>query len=96
MIPQLPSHEASGEAKPLHGVEADSCERMDDCERKFGQLHARLFPFIGRKVRTPAGPGTLWQVFADRVTVLLDSAPTTCAMFMTRDIAPSDLECARN
>ena len=28
-------------------------------ERRFGQPHARLFPFLGRKVRTPGGPGTL-------------------------------------
>jgi hypothetical protein len=27
-----------------------------DAERRFGQPHAMLFPFIGRKVRTPAGP----------------------------------------
>ena len=44
-----------------------------DAERRFGQPHAKLFAFIGRKVRTPVGPGTLIQVFAERATVLLDS-----------------------
>ena len=36
-----------------------------------GHPHAKLFPLIGRKVRTPRGLGI--QVFAERVTVLLDS-----------------------
>ena len=36
-----------------------------DAERRFGQPHAKLFPFIGRKVRTPNGAGVLIQVFAD-------------------------------
>jgi hypothetical protein len=50
-------------------------------ERRFGQRHARLFAFLGRKVRTPGGPGTLLQVSADRVTVLLDSDLGKCAFF---------------
>ena len=44
-----------------------------NAEGRFAKPHAKLFPFIGRKVRTPAGPGTLLQVFADRITVLLES-----------------------
>jgi hypothetical protein len=39
-----------------------------DAARCFGQ-HGKLFPFLGRKVRTPNGPGTLLQVFTERVTV---------------------------
>jgi|SRR5215472_2915915 len=39
---------------PLESLEA---ERRFHC-----QPHAKLFPFIGRKVRTPQGPGTLIQV----------------------------------
>jgi hypothetical protein len=71
----------SGERWPL-----ESEEQM----RKFGQPHARLFPFIGRKVRTPAGPGTLIQVFAHRVTVLLDSELSKCTMFTPDEIVPCD------
>jgi hypothetical protein len=59
-----------------------------DAERRFGQPHARLFPFIGRKVRTPGGPGTLLQVFADRVTVLLDSQLARCSYFSPGQIKP--------
>jgi hypothetical protein len=61
-----------------------------DTVRRFGQSHARLFPFIGRKVRTPEGPGTLLQVFADRVTVLLDSEVSNCAVFKSREIEPAN------
>ena len=45
-------------------------------ERRFGHPAARLYPFIGQTVRTPAGPGTLLQVFSDRTTVFLDSEQT--------------------
>ena len=57
---------------------------------RFGQPHARLFALLGRKVRTPAGPGTLQQVFADRVTVLLDSELSKCAVFAPQEVTPCD------
>ena len=60
-----------------------------DVERRFEQPHARLFPFIGRKVRTPQGPGTLIQVYADHVTVLLDADRDHCARFAPQEIAPA-------
>jgi hypothetical protein len=59
-----------------------------DAERRFGQPHARLFPFIGRKVRTPGGPGVLLQVFAELVTVALDSELSKCAVFVPGEIEP--------
>lgn len=60
-----------------------------DVEERFGQPHARLFPFIGHKVRTPSGPATLMQVFADRVTVLLDfDRDGACKRFLPAEIAP--------
>jgi hypothetical protein len=69
---------------------ADLRRTCAEVERRFGQPHARLFPFIGRKVRTPTGSGTLLQVFADRVTVLLDSELSRCAVFTPLEIAPCD------
>ena len=57
-------------------------------EQCFCQPHARLFPFLGRKVRTPNGPGTLLQVFASRVTVLLDSELSKCSFFRPAEIEP--------
>jgi hypothetical protein len=61
-------------------------------ERRFGQPHAKLFPFLGRKVRTPTGPGTLIQVFAERVTVLLDSESDKCSFFRPAQIEPVSTE----
>jgi hypothetical protein len=59
-----------------------------DTERRFNQLHAKLFPYLGRKVRTPAGPGTLLQVFVERVTVLLDSELSQSSFFRPAEIEP--------
>ncbi len=66
--------------------------RSAEAERKFGQSHAKLFPFIGRKVRTPNGPGTLLQVFADRVTVVLDSERSRCSFFPPGRVEPVSWE----
>lgn len=63
-----------------------------DKVRRFGQSHARLFLFIGRKVRTPGGPGTLLQVFADRATVVLDSQLSQCSVFVPSEIEPVSAE----
>ena len=61
-------------------------------ERRFGQPHVKLFPYLGRKVRTPKGPGTLIQVFAERVTVLLDSERDKCSFSTPTQIEPMSLE----
>jgi len=63
-----------------------------DAELRFGQPHAKLFPFLGRKVRTPQGPGTLVQVFAERVTVLLDTQLGGCVFFEPVQIEPVSWE----
>lgn len=59
-----------------------------EAELRFGQSHARLFPFIGRKVRTPRGSGTLLQVFADTATVVLDSDLSRCCFYAPAEIEP--------
>lgn len=62
-------------------------EAGDYLTRFHGQPHVKLFPFLGQKVRTPAGPGTLLQVFVDRVSVLLDSErDRACAQFLPSEI----------
>jgi hypothetical protein len=63
-----------------------------DAEQRFGQPHARLFPFLGRKVRTPGGVGTLIQVFANGCTVVLDSQASECARFAPAEIEPVSWE----
>ena len=59
---RFPSHRAWQNEK----LESWSPESID-AERRFRQPQAKLFPYIGRKVNTPGGPGTLIQVFAERV-----------------------------
>ena len=63
-----------------------------EAERRFGQPHVKLFPFIGRKVRTPDGSGTLLQVFVDRVIVVLDSKLSGCSFFVPSQIEPVSSE----
>ena len=73
---------------PHRSRENDRSPQSLDAERRFGQPQAKLFSFLGRKVRTPAGPGTLLQVFAHRVTVLLDSQLSKCSFFSPGEIEP--------
>ena len=42
------------------------------CEARFGHRAARLYPFLGRRVATPRGPGQLCQVLEARCRVLLE------------------------
>jgi hypothetical protein len=45
-----------------------------DAEHRFGQPHARLFPFLEKRVETPLGPGTLRAVHYPTAWVHLDGA----------------------
>ncbi len=80
----VPAHFSKDRRQPREEWPSESL----DAEHRFGQPHAKLFPFIGRKVRTPQGPGMLIQVFAERVTVLLDSHLDKCAVFSPGEIEP--------
>lgn len=63
---------------------------------RFGVPHARLYPFIGRTVVTPDGPGTLLQVFAERAVVLFDGGgDRQVGHFLPSELAPSDREAGR-
>lgn len=100
--PESPS-EAAGEAAaqpvrpaiPLPSLVTEGAEtrwpaESLDTERRFRHPPAKLFPFIGRKVRTPEGPGTLIQVFRDRVTVVLDAELSKCRCFAPSEIEPAN------
>jgi hypothetical protein len=54
----------------------------------FGVPHARLYPFIGKAVDTPAGGGRLLQVFAERAAVLLDHDAERVVYFVPSEIRP--------
>jgi hypothetical protein len=92
LIDKLKQHKEEVEelvrSRPVRLTETDWPPASLDAERRFAEPHARLFPFIGCKVRTPAGPGTMLQVFAERVTVLLDSEITKCSSFPPGQIEP--------
>lgn len=80
--------------EPNHEREAKSAGRADDVGiGRFAQPHARLFPLLARKVRTPAGVGMLWQVFAEQSGVLLDEdARWIVRYFLTTEIEPVVIE----
>jgi len=68
--PQLLAHLRAG-ATTGEGWPPESA----DCMRRFGSPQARLYPFIGRRVATPDGPGLLLQVLNQVCAVRLDRTP---------------------
>jgi hypothetical protein len=58
-----------------------------DAERRFGQPHARLFPFIDKRVWTPIGTGILLQVSAEQCEILLDGQSHTVRVRL-EDVRP--------
>lgn len=59
-----------------------------DAVRRFGKPCARLYPFVGREIQTPDGPGRLLQVLAERVTVVLDAEPSRARFFLPSEVRP--------
>ncbi|MBI4248568.1 MAG: hypothetical protein HY611_03610 [Elusimicrobia bacterium] len=64
---------------------AESCE----CEAKFGQGPAHLYPFINKTVATPLGAGTLWQVGDRRVGIVLAQNPSKVTFMPWFDVRPT-------
>jgi hypothetical protein len=64
-------------------------EASREAVRRFGAPHARLYPFLGSTVSTPAGPGTLLQVFSERAAVLFTSdGERRIGYFLPSELAP--------
>jgi hypothetical protein len=59
-----------------------------EAERKFRIGAPRLYPFIGKTVRTPLGYGKLWQVGCDLVRVRLLNNPNKLASFQWVEVWP--------
>ena len=68
----------------LLGWPSESWEAEADCSVP----HARLYPFLGRTVRTPRGPRRLLHVFASLAAVILDSEAARWAIFEPREVRP--------
>jgi TubC N-terminal docking domain len=72
---------------------ATQCDSPDcppeslEAERRFCQAHARLFPFIGKRVWTPVGTGVLLSVFAERCEIHPDGAIRTVRV-PAREVRP--------
>jgi hypothetical protein len=91
VVPAVPHESGQPQSEDEAGRTAGPIWPSDSeaaIHRFHGQPHARLFVFLGRKVRTPKGPGTLVQVFAQRVTVLLDSELRRCSWFRPAEVEP--------
>jgi hypothetical protein len=58
-------------------IDAWLIEEMWRSQQRFGHKAARLYPLLGRKVRSPEGRGKLWQVLARQAGVVLDRDPET-------------------
>jgi hypothetical protein len=65
-------------------------EPSREAVRRFGHPSARLYPFLGRMILTPEGPGRLLQVFAERATVVLDAEPSRASFFLPSELRPPD------
>jgi hypothetical protein len=58
-----------------------------EAERRFGRGHARLFPFLGKRVWTPQETGILLSVFADLCEIHPDGSKGTIRV-RTKDVRP--------
>lgn len=65
-------------------------EASKDAVRRFRQPCARLYPFIGRTIQTPQGPGRLLQVFPERATVAFAATPGTVSFFLPSELRPPE------
>lgn len=79
---------AAAEPGPAQGapVWPDACL---DSEHRFGRPEARLYPLLGQRVRTPAGTGTLVQVFAQSAAVVLDADPSRLRRLPSDAVRPA-------
>lgn len=63
-------------------------QECQEAVTRLGQRHARLFPLLGKRVKTPWGPGRLIQVIASRAAVVLDRSPDTATYFLWDEVLP--------
>jgi hypothetical protein len=61
-------------APPLNETENLWPSESLENEQRFGYYHARLFPFVERRVWTPAGTGKLYRTSADYSEIILDGS----------------------
>jgi len=72
----------------LNEVDPRLVEEMWRSQQRFGHKAARLYPLVGREVRTQEGRGRLWQVLAGRAGVVLDEDPKKVTLVSVEDVKP--------
>ncbi len=63
-------------------------EECLEAEREHGHPSARLYPLVGRTVRTPLGSGRLVAALPERAVVIADRRSFSFAVFLPGEIAP--------
>ena len=63
-------------------------EASREAVRLYRAPYARLYPFLGRTIQTPRGPGRLLQVFPERATVVLDGERERASVFLPSEVRP--------
>jgi hypothetical protein len=61
-----------------------------DAIKRFGSPHTRLFPYLDKRVRCPAGTGVLVQVFRSCCRVILDAQPAINYSCAPEVVFPAD------
>lgn len=89
LTPELVERLRAHKAELLDLVELQGWpEASRKAVRRYGAPCARLYPFLGRTILTPEGPGRLLQVLPERATVVLDSRPGRLCAFLPSELRP--------
>lgn len=89
LTPELVESLRAHKAELLDLVELQSWpEASREAVRLYRAPYARLYPFLGRTIQTPRGPGRLLQVFPERATVVLDDYPERASFFLPSELRP--------
>lgn len=70
-------------------------EDFEDCEPEPVEVFhglSKLYALVDKRVRTSRGYGTLWQVFSDRIGVVLEDKPDEVTFLAPREVFPPVLQ----
>ncbi len=87
---ELPAEIKSRKAEVLAYLGIPWPAESRECEAKFGQGPARLYPFVNKTVATPLGAGRLWQVGSKRVGVVLSKKQDKVTFMPWFDVRPTE------
>lgn len=89
LTPELVEDLRAHKAELLDLVEIQSWPEVSrDAVRRFHAPYARLYPFLGRTILTPRGPGRLVGVLPEQATVVLETHPERPSVFLLSELGP--------